>query len=113
MAESTANREWTVPQLEEILRAAEAQPKLVVVHAEDPGKFTKQKARDLRGHDAARPKVAEEAAITTLARIRGGARVLVAHATRLEAPNTAAAGATREATPRHHFPATRKLLAGL
>src|SRR5256885_12554475 len=99
MAESTANREWTVPQLEEILRAAEAQPKLVVVHAEDPGKITKQKARDLRGHDAARPKVAEEAAITTLARIRGGGRGHAAHVTCLEALNSGPAGATREAPP--------------
>src|SRR5436309_4940170 len=103
MAESTGNLEVPVPRLEEILRAAEAQPKLVVVHAEDPGKFTKQKARDLRGYDAARPKVAEEAAITTLARIRGGARVHVAHVTCPEALNSVPAGATCEATPHHLF----------
>ena len=103
MAESTGNLEVTVPRLEEILRAAEAQPKLVVIHAEDPGKFTKQKARDLRGYDAARPKVAEEAAITTLARIRGGARVHVAHVTCPEALNSVPAGATCEVTPHHLF----------
>src|SRR5207249_1047136 len=103
MAESTGNLEVPVPRLEEILRAAEAQPKLVVVHAEDPGKFTKQKARDLRGHDAARPKAAEDAAIATLARIRDGARVHVAHVTCLEALNSVPAGATCEVTPHHLF----------
>src|SRR2546422_10249976 len=99
MAESTGNLEVTVPRLEEILRAAEAQPKLVVVHAEDPGKFTKQKARDLRGYDAARPKVAEEAAITTLARIRGGARGHVAHVTCPGGLNSVPAGGAGEGTP--------------
>ena len=103
MAESTGNLEVTVPRLEEILRAAEAQTKLVVVHAEDPGKFTKQKARNLRGHDAARPKVAEETAIATVARIRGGARVHVAHVTCAEALNTVPARATCEVTPHHLF----------
>jgi len=103
MAESTGNLELTVPRLEEILRAAEAQPKLVVVHAEDPKKFNRQKAKDLRGHDAARPKVAEEAAIATLARIRGGARVHVAHVTCVDALNSVPAGATCEVTPHHLF----------
>ena len=103
MAESTGNLEVTVPRLEEILRAAEAQSKLVVVHAEDPGKFSRQKAKNLRDHDAARPKVAEETAIATLARIRGGARVHVAHVTCLEALNSVPAGATCEVTPHHLF----------
>jgi len=103
MAESTGNLEVTVPRLGEILRAAEAQPKLVVIHAEDPGKFTKQKARDLRGHDAARPKVAEETAVAALARIRGGAKVHVAHVTCVEALNAVPARATCEVTPHHLF----------
>ncbi len=103
MAESTGNLEVTVPRMEEILRAVEAQPKLVVVHAEDPGKFTKSKARDLRGHDAARPKVAEETAVATLARIRGEARVHVAHVTCVEALNTVPARATCEVTAHHLF----------
>ncbi len=103
MAESTGNLAVNVPRLEEILRAAEALPKLVVVHAEDPGKFTKQKARDLRGHDGARPKVAEETAIATLARIRGGAKVHVAHVTCVEALNAMPATATCEVTPHHLF----------
>ena len=103
MAESTGNLEVTVPRLEEILRAAEAQSKLVVVHAEDPGKFSRQKAKNLRDYDAARPKVAEETAIATLARIRGGARVHVAHVTCLEALNSVPAGATCEVTPHHLF----------
>ena len=103
MAESTGNLEVTVPRLEEILRAAEAQSKLVVVHAEDPGKFSRQKGKNLRDYDAARPKVAEETAIATLARIRGGARVHVAHVTCLEALNSVPAGATCEVTPHHLF----------
>lgn len=103
MAESTGNLEVTVPRMEEILRAAEAQSKLVVVHAEDPGKFTKQKARDLRGHDAARPKIAEEAAVVTLARLRGEARVHVAHVTCVEALDKVPATATCEVTPHHLF----------
>ena len=111
MAESTGNLEVTVPRLEEILRAAEAQSKLVVVHAEDPGKFSGKKAKNLRDHDAARPKVAEETAIATLARIRGGARVHVAHVTCLEALNSVPAGATCEVTPHHLFLDASKALA--
>ncbi len=103
MAESTGNLEVTGPRMEEILRAAEAQPKLVVVHAEDPGKFTKQKAKDLQGHSAARPKIAEETAVATLARIRGGAKVHVAHVTCMEALNQVPAAATCEVTPHHLF----------
>ena len=111
MAESTGNLEVTVPRLEEILRAAEAQSKLVVVHAEDPGKFSGKKAKNLRDHDAARPKVAEETAIATLARIRGGARVHVAHVSCLEALNSVPAGATCEVTPHHLFLDASKALA--
>lgn len=103
MAESTGNLEVTTPQMDEILRAAEKPQKLVVVHAEDSKKFTKQNARDLRGHDAARPKVAEETAVQTLARIRGQAKVHVAHVTCVEALNAVPPGATCEVTPHHLF----------
>jgi len=103
MAESTGNLQVTVQRMSEILRVAEAQRKLVVVHAEEPGKFTKQKAQDLRGHDAVRPKVAEETAVASLARILGEAKVHVAHVTCLEALNAVPAGATCEVTPHHLF----------
>ena len=103
MAESTGNLEVTVPRMEEIFRAAEKEGKLVAVHAEDPGKFMKQKARDPQGHAAARPKIAEQTAVATLMRIRGEARVHVAHVTCVEALDQVAATATCEVTPHHLF----------
>src|SRR3989441_1346251 len=103
MAESTGNLEVTVQRMEEIFRAAEKEGKLVAVHAEDPGKFMKQKARDLQGHAAARPKIAEQTAVATLTRIRGEARVHVAHVTCVEALDQVAATATCEVTPHHLF----------
>ena len=103
MAESTGNLEVTVGHMEEILRASETQRKLVVVHAEDPGKFTKVEGRDLKGHAEARPKVAEETAVGTVARIRGRAKVHVAHVTCVGALDAVPAGATCEVTPHHLF----------
>ena len=103
MAESTGNLAVTVPRMEEILRAAATSPKVVVIHAEDPGKFTKQKARDLRAHSDARPKVAEETAVATVARVQGEARVHVAHVTCIEALDQMPANATCEVTPHHLF----------
>ena len=103
MAESTGNLAVTVPRMEEILRAAAATPKVVVIHAEDPGKFTNQKARDLRGHADARPKIAEETAVVTVARARGEAKVHVAHVSCVEALDQVPASATSEVTPHHLF----------
>src|SRR2546425_183820 len=103
MAESTGNLEVSVPRMEEILRAAETERKLVAVHAEDPTKFTKQKAKDLQGHAAARPKIAEETAVATLARVQGGAVVHVAHITCVEALDQVPATATCEVAPHHLF----------
>ena len=103
MAESTGNLEVSVPRLEEVLRAAEAERKLVAVHAEDPTKFTKQEARDLQSHAAARPKIAEETAVATLARVQGEAVVHVAHVTCVEALDQVPASATCEVTPHHLF----------
>jgi dihydroorotase len=103
LAESTGNLEVTVPRMEEILRAAEAERKLVAIHAEDPGKFTKRTAKDLPGHAVARPKVAEETAVANVARTRGAARVHVAHLTCVEALDQVPATATCEVTPHHLF----------
>lgn len=103
MAESTGNLAVTMPRMEEILQAAATNPKVVVIHAEDPGKFTKQKARDLRGHSEARPKLAEETAVATVARAQGEARVHVAHVTCVEALDQVPATATCEVTPHHLF----------
>ena len=101
MAESTGNLAVTVPRMEDILQAAATSPKVVVIHAEDPGKFTNQKARDLRGHSDARPKIAEETAVATVARVRGMARVHMAHVTCVEALDEVPANATCEVTPHH------------
>jgi len=103
MAESTGSLAVPVPRMEDILQAAAKNPKVVVIHAEDPGKFTNQKARDLRGHSDARPKMAEEAAVATVARVRGEARVHVAHVTCVEALDQVPATATCEVTPHHLF----------
>ncbi len=112
MAESTGNLAVPVPRMEDILQAAAKSPKVVVIHAEDPGKFTKQKARDLRGHSDARPKMAEETAVATVARVRGEARVHVAHVTCVEALDQVPATATCEVTPHHLFLDTSKPLGG-
>src|SRR5207245_29729 len=61
------------------------------------------KATHLRGDSDARPKIAEETAVATVARVRGEARVHVAHVTCLEALNSVPAGATCEVTPHHLF----------
>jgi dihydroorotase len=103
MAPSTGNLWVTVPRMEEILQAAAPNAKLVVIHAEDPGKFTKQKARDLRGHSDARPKIAEETAVATVARAQGEARLHLAHVTCVEALAEVPANATCEVTPYHLF----------
>src|SRR5207253_10821441 len=81
MAESTGNLAVTVPRMEDILQAAAKSPKVVVIHAEVPGKFTKQKATDLRVHSEARPKIAEETAAATVARLLGEGRLRVAQLT--------------------------------
>jgi len=110
MAESTGNLAVPVARMEDILQAAAKSPKVVVIHAEDPGKFTKQKVRDLRGHSDARPKMAEETAVATVARVRGEARVHVAHVTCVEALDQVPATATCEVTPHHLFLDTSKPL---
>ncbi|HYT16760.1 MAG TPA: dihydroorotase [Thermoplasmata archaeon] len=103
MAESTGNLAVTVPRMEEILQAAAKTAKVVVIHAEDPREFTKQKARDLRSHSDARPKIAEETAVATVARAQGEARLHIAHVTCVEALDEVPANATCEVTPHHLF----------
>lgn len=103
MAESTGGLQVDPKAVGEILRAADDSKKLVAVHAEDPAKFTKSNVRGLQGHAIARPKEAEVSALATLARIRGAARIHVAHVTCVEALDTAPPGVTTEVTPHHLF----------
>lgn len=103
MAESTGSLEVDVPHMETIFRAAEPQKKLVVIHAEDPTMFTKTKGGGLGGYSAVRPKEAEVSALATLARIRGDAKVHVAHVTCVEALDAMPGNGTCEVTPHHLF----------
>ena len=103
MAESTGGMQVDIPTTEDILTAAEKDKRRVVVHAEDPQKFTKPRARGLEGHSMARPVEAEVSAIATIARLRGSAAVHVAHVTSVTALDAVPAGVTSEVTPHHLF----------
>ncbi len=103
LAESTGGLQVEPDAVPDIVDAAGREKKLVVVHAEDPSMLAREPGRDLRGHSTARPKEAEEKAISSLARFSGSARVHVAHATCLEALDAAPRGVTTEVTPHHLF----------
>lgn len=103
MAESTGGLELDATTTESVLGAVGAAKKLVVVHAEDPKKFSKRTTRDLRSHSDGRPKDGEVSALAALDRIRGSARVHIAHVTCVEALDAVPAGATTEVTPHHLF----------
>lgn len=103
MAPSTGKLHIGVRDLEVVLKEATTHRKLVVVHAEDPGRFKAGKVSGLADHDAVRPKEAETSALAILDRIRGDARVHVAHVTCVEALDAVPKGATCEASPHHLF----------
>ena len=103
MAPSTGDLQVRPADLESILRESETNRKLVVVHAEDPAKFRARKVVSLADHAEARPKEAETSALALLARIRGNARIHVAHVTTREGLDSLPAGASCEASPLHLF----------
>ncbi len=84
-----------------ILLAASRMGRVVAAHCEDPALFRPGNARSLEEHDRLRPSEAEVSAVTRLARLRGDARVHVAHATTAAAVAARPEGATCEATPHH------------
>jgi len=99
LAESTGGLQVEPDAVPAIVDAAGREQKLVVVHAEDPSLLARVPGRDLRGHSTARPKEAEQKAISSLARVSGSARVHVAHATCIEALDAVPPGVTTEVTP--------------
>jgi len=103
MAESTGGLEVDTAAVAAILAAAARAKKLVAVHAEDPSLFSKQPARDLKGHSTTRPKESEVEAVSFLSRVRGTARIHIAHVTCVEALDAIPPGATSELTPHHLF----------
>ena len=103
LAESTGGLQVEPDAVPAIVDAAGREQKLVVVHAEDPSLLARVPGRDLRGHSTARPKEAEQKAISSLARVSGSARVHVAHATCIEALDAVPPGVTTEVTPHHLF----------
>ena len=103
MAESTGSLQIGLPDLNHVLREAERQGKLTVIHAEDPTKFRPGKARDLRDHAGARSKEAETSAVEILGKIRGEARIHIAHVSCVEALDALPTGATCDVTPHHLF----------
>jgi len=103
MAETTGGLQVSEDALAGILPAAASAGKLVVVHAEDARVFGTKQAKDLRGHNAARPKESEVSALRTLDGIRGSARIHVAHVSSVEALEAVPEGATAEVTPHHLF----------
>src|SRR3989304_5042933 len=74
MAESTGSLQIGTEELEEVLAASAEADRLVVVHAEDAGKFTTPSTRGLEGRRMARPKESEVSALQLLSKVRGGAR---------------------------------------
>ncbi|HEX9341708.1 MAG TPA: dihydroorotase [Thermoplasmata archaeon] len=103
LAESTGGLQIKPEAVPDVVDAAGREQKLVVVHAEDPSLLAKDPGRDLRGHSTARPKEAEQKAISSLAPVAGSARVHVAHVTCVEALDAALPGVTTEVTPHHLF----------
>ena len=102
MAESTGGLVVPDPRvLGEILEAAAGAGTLVSVHCEDPSEFRPGPARDLAGHDAARPATSEVSAVKALLSLRGRARVHIAHATLAEVLHMRPDGVTAEVTPHH------------
>lgn len=103
MGPSTGDLQVGLAEIESILREAALRRKLVVVHAEDPSMFRRGKVLGLEDLAAARPKAAERRALETVGRIRGNAKVHVAHVTCKEALDAMPPGATCEASPHHLF----------
>jgi len=103
MAETTGDLQVDLPATEDILAAAELDKRPVVVHAEDPQKFTRPQTRGLQGHSMARPEESEASAIAAVGRLRGGAAVHVAHVTNVEALDAVPPGVTTEVAPHHLF----------
>jgi len=103
MAESTGGLQVGVETLDGILRETERLGKVMAIHAEDPTKFQPGTARDLHDHAAARSKEAEGSAMEILRRIRGDAKVHVAHVTCVEALDALPTGVSCEVTPHHLF----------
>jgi len=84
-----------------ILRAATDAGSFVAAHAEDPSRFRPGEAKTLSDHNRNRPPEAEVSAVGRLARLRGEARLHIAHVTTVEAAKARPAGATCEATAHH------------
>ena len=84
-----------------ILDAVSRTKTFLSVHCEDPALFRPGKARTLDDHDRLRPPEAEVSAVRRLARLRGTARVHVAHVTTAAAAKARPEGATCEVTPHH------------
>jgi len=103
MAESTGGLQMNPANVGAVLVEAASQGKLVAVHAEDPEKFLAGKPRDLPSHASIRPKEAEASAVSTLGKIRGSAKLHIAHVTCIEALDAVPIGATCEVTPHHLF----------
>ncbi len=103
MAESTGNLEIDADALGAVLEASSNAARLVVAHAEDAARFRKDGPATLAGHSAARPKESEVEALRTLARLRGAARVHVAHVSCVEALSAVPEGVTTEVSPHHLF----------
>jgi dihydroorotase len=103
MAESTGGLQVGVEDLDGVVREAERQRKITVVHAENPSKFRMGRASDLRDYSAARPKDSETSALAIVGKIRGEAVMHVAHVTCVEAIGAVPPGVTSEVTPHHLF----------
>jgi dihydroorotase len=101
MASTTGGLELDDEAVEDVLAAAADADTLVAIHAEDPRRFGTKPVRDLRGHDAGRPKEAEVSALSRLAALRVPPRSHIAHVTCVEALEAVPKGASTEATPHH------------
>ncbi len=93
--------------LPDLLQAASEAGRPVSVHGEHVGRFHRRRGTDLETYGESRPPEAEKAAIELLRKVRGDARVHVAHlSSRLSLPRVGG-GLTSEVTP-HHLLLTAK-----
>jgi len=87
--------------LTDVLSAVGASDRYLSVHCEEMRSFKPNTAKTLEDHHLVRPPEAERAAIERVARLRGSARVHIAHVTTADAVRERPTGATCEVTPHH------------
>lgn len=102
MAESFRSPGVPVEEIPQVLGELQASDRVLTVHAEDPSYLTEREETSLQDHRLARPDLAEEAAIRTIANASTRGEVHIAHlSSRLGLVALEGTPFTCEATPMH------------